>query len=53
MTNLIRRRVAASLLINGEAGNRKGPTGRAEATDKATFGRTTWLRTGCPEGSAG
>jgi len=30
----------------------KDPTGRAEVTGKATFGRTTWLGAGCPEGRA-
>lgn len=27
-------------------------TGRAEATDKAAFGRMTWLRMGCSESNA-
>ena len=49
MTNLIRRCCVASLLIHGEAQK----AGRAKATDKATFGRMTWLRTGCLEGKAG
>jgi hypothetical protein len=31
----------------------RGPAGRAAVTDKATFGRTTWLGAGCPEGKAG
>jgi hypothetical protein len=49
MTNPFRRRVAASLLMRGEA----RPAGRAEVTDKATFGHTTWLGIGCSEGRAG
>ena len=52
MTNPIRRRVAASPLMDGEAWT-AGSTERAEVTGKATFERTTWLGTGCPEGSAG
>src|SRR5215470_7873392 len=30
-------------------GSEKDPTGRAEVTGKATFGRTTWLGAGCPK----
>jgi len=29
-----------------------GPTGRAEVAVKATFGHTTWLGVGYPEGRA-
>jgi len=52
MTNPIRRDVAASLLMGGEAWAGNGSTGRAEVTAKATFGRIVWLGTGCPEGKA-
>jgi len=49
MTNPFRRRVAASLLGLAKPGK---PTGRAEVTDKAMLGSTTWLGAGCPEGKA-
>jgi hypothetical protein len=38
--------------MRGEAWTFRGPTGRAEVTVKATFGRTVWLGMGCPEGKA-
>jgi len=48
MTNPLRRRVAASLLMYGEAWTaRDRPDARG---DNVTPGRTTWLGTGCPEG---
>jgi hypothetical protein len=49
-TNPIRRRVAKNPRGVVKSGPVEGPTGRTEVTAKATFGRTTWLGVGCPEG---
>jgi hypothetical protein len=49
MTNPIRRHVAASLLMCGEAWDRKELID-ARGDRHVTFERATWLGMGCPEG---
>jgi hypothetical protein len=50
MTNLFRRGLVASLLIDGEAW--KQPLALRRLALKAAIGRITWLRTECWDGKA-